>query len=167
MTSTKAKPDSQYKNEEGRRVPAVRAQRGCADRAVGLSQAKFAQARSRDAPTLPGSGPGATLGSQSLDTHLPLNPGKQRVRGAQHLSLCAKGVSRRLYCRDPHGERAPATCQVPWRSILPTAETDPHGPREPIHLQSGEWKCPGKGLGVHTGCKPPGESGVRWGRKES
>lgn len=89
------------------------------------------------------------------------------MRGAQHLSLCAKGVSRRLYCRDPHGERAPATCQVPWRSILPTVEPDPHGPREPIHLQSGEWKWPGKGLGVHTGCKPPAEWGVRCGRKGS
>ena len=78
------------------------------------------------------------------DTHLPLNPGQNRGEGCKHLSLCAKGVSRRLYCRDPHEERAPATCQVPCASILPTAEPDPHGPREPIHLQSSGWKEPGE-----------------------
>lgn len=48
---------------------------------VGLSLAKFPQAESRDAPTLPGSWSWRDLG-QSPDTHLPLNPAQNRRREA-------------------------------------------------------------------------------------
>lgn len=90
---------------------------------------------------------------------------KQRVRGAQHLSLCAKGVSRRLNCGDPSEEGAPATCQIPRPSILPAAAADPRGPPGTIHLQSGEWDGAGKELGVHTCSKSPAEWGVGWDGK--
>lgn len=159
VTATKTRLDSQQEEEEKRRVPAVRAAQtspsGC-PRPSSLRPGHV---------TPPPSGAPVPARPWAVTGHPPAleSRAKQQVRGAKHLSLCAKGVSRRLYCRDPRGERAPATCQVPWRSILPTAEPDPHGPREPIHLQSGWWK----GLAVHTGPKPPAEWGVRRGRKGS
>lgn len=123
-----------------RRVPAVRAQPGSADHAVGLSQAKFAQARSRDAPTLPGSRPGATLGSQSSDTHLPLNPGQTEGEGCATLKsaprVCPEGCTAGTYTG--RGHQPPAKSPSGASFLLPSPTlTDP---REPIHLQSGEWK---------------------------
>lgn len=82
------------------------------------------------------------------------------------MSLCAKGVSRRLHCRDPHGEGAPATCQVPRPSILPAAAPDPRGPPGPIHLQSDEWDGAGKGLGVYTGPQATRRVGSGMGREK-
>lgn len=92
VTPTKDRPDSQYEDEEKRRTPAVRARRGCSDLAVRLSQAKFAQAKSRDAP--PSRAP-VPARPWTVSGHPPaLEPrAKQRVRGAEQLSLCAKGVS--------------------------------------------------------------------------
>lgn len=81
------------------------------------------------------------------------------------MSLCAKGVSRRLNCGDPSEEGAPATCQIPRPSILPAAAADPRGPPGTIHLQSGEWDGAGKELGVHTCSKSPAEWGVGWDGK--
>lgn len=156
------------KMKEKRRVPTVRAQRGSAYRAVGLSQAKFAQARSRDAPTLPGSRPGATLGSQSLDTHLPLNPRQTEGEGCATLKSLRQGCVLKAVLQGP--TRGEDTSHLP----SPLAEHPSYCRARPSRTPENQSTCrvksgkglTEKGLGVHTGCTPSAEWGVRGSERE-